>query len=121
MFEFLLSVMLLTPTPGTGTVTWSDTAPAVNQGQAMRLKAQVTGRPAADCKPPLASLPPGRNGTLRFEDAGVRYEGTESQSGSLVVRGSGARPVVLTGSRSSGGLWSVGNDGKCIGTWTPES
>ena len=116
MFEYLVSFMLLAPTPGTA---WADSVPASNQAQAMRLRTEVTGKRSAECSPPTLSLPPRNGGTLRFEERGVRYEGTEAETGNLVVRSNGPRPVTLTGDRASGGRWSVGYDGSCVGVWKP--
>jgi hypothetical protein len=118
MFEFFLSAMFLTPT---GSVdTWSDADRAYNQSRATRVHMEIAGRTGADCRPPAITLPPSRGRVLRFEQGGVRYEGTEAESGHLVVRSGGTRPVTLTGNRANGGLWSLGNDGKCVGTWRPE-
>ncbi len=117
MFEYLVSFMFLAPTPG---ATWADSVPASNQAQAMRLRTEVIGKQSADCSPPAISLPPRNGSRLRFEERGVRYEGTEAETGNLVVRSQGPRPVTLTGDRATGGRWSVGNDGRCVGVWKPE-
>lgn len=117
MFEQFVSLMFLIP--GTPADTWSAAGTPVNQAYTMQVRMEVRGRPGPGCSPQVLTLPPPNAGKLRFEDRGVRYEGTEMASGSLVLRSNGARPLTLTGDRASGGRWSAGNDGSCVGVWTP--
>jgi hypothetical protein len=119
MFEFLVPFMVLAPTAGQGT--WSDTAPLNALSGGVSIHAEISGRPTADCHPPQIVLPPRRGNVLRFQQGGVSYEGNEAPTGNLVLRGKAARPVTLTGNRTVGGLWSVGTDGRCVGTWKPRA
>jgi hypothetical protein len=117
MFDFLVPFMFLAPTVSPGT--WSDTAAMNAQTGAVHVRAEITGRPSADCRPPDFVLPPRNGSRLHFQQHGISYEGTEAQTGNLVLRSNAARPVTLTGDRIRGGLWSAGNDGKCVGVWKP--
>lgn len=113
MLEQLMSLVFLGPvTPADA---W--TTRPLNQAAATPVRMEISGRPTPGCTPPVIALPPARGGMLRFEDGGVRYEGTEVSTGSLVLRSTGAKPLTLTGTRTHGGLWSLGNDGRCVGVW----
>lgn len=115
MLEQLMSLVFLGPV--TPTDAWTYGTRPVNQAAATAVRMEVSGRPTPGCTPPAITLPPARNGMLRFEDGGVRYEGTEVSTGNLVLRGGGTKPLTLTGTRTDGGLWSLGNDGRCVGVW----
>src|SRR5262245_56392700 len=86
-----------------------------------RIHMEVSGRPSSDCAAQVLTLPsPDSKGVLRFEDRGVRYEGTQAASGAILLRSNASRPLVLSGDRASGGRWSAGRDGKCVGVWKRE-
>ncbi|HJQ57047.1 MAG TPA: hypothetical protein VJ890_09085 [Vineibacter sp.] len=118
MFEQLMTLMFLAPAAPSGTWAAADAANVQGRGSTIRL--EVSGPARAGCAPQTLALPPVERGALRFEDRGLRYTGTETVSGNLLVRSDGARPLTLSGSRVNGGLWSLGNDGRCVGRWKLE-
>jgi hypothetical protein len=119
MFEQFMSLMFLMPVAPAET--WAGAAEPVNQASALHLRLEVIGRRTPDCTSHVLAVPLARGGTLRFEDRGVRYAGTMTPNGNLILRSDAARPLVLSGDRIQGGRWSLGTDGNCVGVWKPQT
>lgn len=115
MFEHLMTLVFLAPVAPSAT--WSAGGGGVTQAGPTPIRLEVSGPSRAGCVSSALTLPPSSGGTLRFEQAGVRYVGSETATGSLTLRSDASRPLTLSGSRTQGGLWSLGTDGRCVGTW----
>jgi hypothetical protein len=118
MFEQLMTLVFLAPVAPSDT--WAGGRQPVNQAASPSIRLEVSGPPHPGCLPRTLPLPVATTGAFRFEDRGVRYSGTETNSGQLVIRSDGARPLTLSGDRAGGGLWSIGTDGRCVGVWKPD-
>jgi hypothetical protein len=115
MFDQMMSLLFLAPVAPVDT--WSTMANSVNLSSAMHVRMEVSGRRTPGCDGQGLAVPPARGGAIRFEERGVRYAGTLTPSGHLMLRSDAPRPLILNGNMASGGKWSRGTDGTCVGIW----
>ena len=91
--------------------------PAATAQAVMRLHLDVSGRATADCATRVLSIPIPSGGIIHAEVGGVAYDGRETSNHLLVLRSNEPRPLALSGNETTGGRWSRGVDGRCVGTW----
>ncbi len=91
--------------------------PVANAQATMRLHLDVSGSATADCASRVLTIPTPSGGIIHAELGGVAYDGRETSSHLLVLRTNESRPLVLSGDETTGGRWSRGVDGRCVGTW----
>ena len=83
----------------------------------MRLHLEVSGRTSPDCAARVLRIPLSGGGIIHVVLDGVAYDGHETSNHLLVLRSNEARPLALSGDETTGGRWSRGVDGRCVGTW----
>jgi len=83
----------------------------------MQLHLDVSGPMTPDCAARVLIIPMSGGGRIHVEIAGVVYDGHETSSHLLVLRSNESRALSLSGDAMTGGRWSRGVDGRCVGTW----
>ena len=88
-----------------------------NAASTLRLHLEVSGRTSPDCAARVLTIPISGRGAIHVVLDGVAYDGRATSNQLLVLRSNEARPLSLSGDETTGGRWSRGIDGRCVGTW----